>query len=364
MPDKFYFIFNFMFIKNQFCEMYTRIFKKLGDTLNRMPDKIQVSIALVSKKQVEYHGMIRQDGIIEIINNHLAAFEIGSVTKAFTGHILAQLIIEKKVGLNDLAQKHLPFPLLNSPAFTLKHLAQHTAGLPRMPADFDTQSNFDKANPFKNYTEEQLITYLTQNLRVDSQPGETHNYSNLGAGLLSYIISKVEEKPFAAVVAERIFRPLKMYQSSFDISEVKTEMVRGIDEQNDFCAYWDGGILNGCLGIISTAEDLSKFAIMAYDCNDAAATLQATETFPINDLQISNLGWYELHIQPEGLRMQGLNGGTGGYGASLLINRKNECAVILLSNIAPGRYMESIYPLAKELFIELSNDGVIQNTAV
>ena len=82
--------------------------------------------------------MIRQNGHIDQIDNYSSAFEIGSVTKAFTGNVLAQLVIEKKVDLNDTAQKYLPFPLLHSPLFTLKQLAMHTAGLQRMPHDFDT----------------------------------------------------------------------------------------------------------------------------------------------------------------------------------------------------------------------------------
>ncbi len=329
------------------------IFKKIADALNSLPDKTQVSIALVRNKQVSYCGMIRQNGTIDNIDNYSSAFEIGSVTKAFTGNVLAQLIIEKKVHPNDPAQKYLPFPLLNSPSFTLKQLALHTAGVQRMPHDFDTQPNFDMENPFKNYTEHQLIAYLTKNLRLDSQPGEKHLYSNLGAGLLSYIISKIEGKPFAEIVRERIFIPLKMYHSTFDVREVQTEMVRGIDENDNFCCHWDGGVLNGCLGIISTAEDLARFAIMICDANNAAANLQATETFPINQLQSCNLGWYQLHIMPENILMQGLNGGTGGYGASVLANRNSKCAVILLSNISPGRYLELMYPLAKELFISL-----------
>lgn len=334
---------------------YSNGIKKIAAALSKLPDRTQVSIALVRNKQVKYNGMIKQNGNIEKINNHSSAFEIGSVTKAFTGNVLAQLTREKKVDLDDPAQKFLPFPLLNSPTFTLRHLAMHTSGLQRMPHDFDTQSNFDKENPFRNYTEGQLISYLIQDLRLESRPGEKHLYSNLGAGLLSYIISKIEGKSFAKVVDEKIFAPLNMNQSTFDVREVQTEMVRGINEQDKFCSHWDGGILNGCLGIISTAEDLSKFAVMACDPDDEASTLQATETFSISELESCNLGWYELQIVPQNIRMQGLNGGTGGYGASILVNRKANCAIVLLSNISPGRYMELIYPLAKELLIELSD---------
>jgi CubicO group peptidase (beta-lactamase class C family) len=230
----------------------------------------------------------------------------------------------------------------------------HTSGLQKNPHDFEEQSNYDKNDPFRNYTESQLATYFTQNLCLDSPPGDKWLYSNLGYGLLSYIISRIEEKPFAEVVAERIFRPLNMINSTFDVSEVETEIVKGIDEQGNFCTHWDGGILNGCLGIISTAEDLTEFIARISDPSDDAANLQVAEIFAVDHLLRSNLGWGERLILPENIRMLGINGGTGGYGASILANREKNCAVVILSNIWPWRYMERIYPLGKELLIEVS----------
>jgi hypothetical protein len=71
----------------------------------------------------------------------------------------------------------------------------------------------------------------------------------------------------------------------------------------------------------------------------------------------SNLGWGERAIMPENIRMQGINGGTGGYGASILVNREKDCSVVVLSNIWPWHYMEIIYPLGKELLIEASAEN-------
>lgn len=337
--------------------IYSEIIGKIADKIKGLPDKTALSFAVVKNGKADFYGMIKENGDINEIDNKISAFEIGSVTKAFTGNILAQLVVEKKVDLDDPAQYFLPFPLLNNPPITLRHLALHTSGLQRMPHDFESQPNYDKGNPFKNYTEDQLTVYLTQNLRLDSLPGEKHLYSNLGSGLLSYIISKIEGNPFAKVVAERIFGPLKMANSTFDVREVRTEMVKGIDEQGNFCAHWDGGILDGCLGIISTAEDLSRFAIMTSDLSDAAANLQARETFSVDALVKSNLGWGERLILPQNIYMQGLNGGTGGYGASILVNRRKNCSVIVLSNIWPWRYMELVFPQVTALFIEVSKDS-------
>jgi CubicO group peptidase (beta-lactamase class C family) len=335
--------------------IYSKIIDKIANNIKDLPDQTQLSIAVIKKGKAGFYGMVKENGSVRQINNTTSAFEIGSVTKAFTGHILAQLVIEKKVNLDDPIQHFLPFTLLNNPLITLKQLAMHTSGLQRMPHDFETQSNYDEDNPFKNYTERLLTTYFTQNLKMDSLPGEKHLYSNLGFGLLSYIISKIEEIPFAKVVAKRIFEPLKMCHSTFDICEVKTNMVKGIDDKGIFCSHWDGGILDGCLGIISTIEDLSRFAIMAADMSDAAGNLQARETFSVEPQLKSKLGWGERLIMPENIRMQGINGGTGGYGASILLNREMNCSVVVLSNIWPWRYMEIIYPLNKELLIEASS---------
>jgi CubicO group peptidase (beta-lactamase class C family) len=266
------------------------------------------------------------------------------------------MVVDKMVNLDDPAQEYLPFPILNNPPITLRHLAMHTSGLQRMPHDFESQSNYDKDNPFKHYSEEQLATYFTKNLRLDSLPGEKYQYSNLGSGLLSYIFSRIDGKSFAKLVAERIFGPLKMVNSSFDVREIRTDLVKGLDEQGNVCKHWDGGILAGCLGILSTAEDLSRFAIMTCDNSDAAASLQAGESFAVDLLVKSNLGWGERLILPDNIRMQGINGGTGGYGASILVNREKNCSLVILSNIWPLRYMDLIYPVGKEILIEMSKD--------
>ncbi|MFT3825136.1 MAG: serine hydrolase domain-containing protein [Chitinophagaceae bacterium] len=328
----------------------------LKQSVLTFPEQTQVAIAIVRKKAVEYYGFINRNGGSEEIDNRLFAFEIGSVTKAFTGYVLAQLVNEKKVTLDDLAQAYLPFPLLNEPPITLGQLAMHTSGLQRMPHDFETSHNYDEKDPFVNYTEEHLAEYFSHNLRMDSAPGEKYQYSNLGSGLLSYIIARVEGKPFAEVVAERIFRPLKMLHSSFSVHDLKTTIVKGIDDKGSFCEHWDGGILNGCVGIIATVEDMARFTIAICDPENAIANLQSEEYFVVDEAVKTNLGWSERLILPENIRMQGINGGTGGYGASVLVNREFQCGVVLLSNCWPWHYLDRIYPLGKQLLIELSKE--------
>src|SRR3954470_14760696 len=80
-------------------------------------------------------------------------FEIGSISKVFTSTVLAQLVQEGKVRLDDSAQKYLPssvhLPTRSGNAITLGNLAMQNSGLPRMPSNFKPA---DPANPYADYT--------------------------------------------------------------------------------------------------------------------------------------------------------------------------------------------------------------------
>jgi len=88
--------------------IYPKIIGKIADSIKELPDKTELSFAVVKNGKADYYGMIKENGDINEINNNDSAFEIGSVTKAFTGNVLAQLAVEKKVDLDDPAQYFLP----------------------------------------------------------------------------------------------------------------------------------------------------------------------------------------------------------------------------------------------------------------
>src|SRR6185436_2931434 len=84
-------------------------------------------------------------------------FEIGSVTKVFTAITLARMNVEGKLALDDPVQQFLPkdvkLPEKNGHGITLKHLATHSSGLPRLPDNLFKVAK-DKNNPYANYTAE------------------------------------------------------------------------------------------------------------------------------------------------------------------------------------------------------------------
>jgi serine-type D-Ala-D-Ala carboxypeptidase/endopeptidase len=88
-------------------------------------------------------------------------FEIGSVTKVFTSLLLADMVQRSEVALTDPVAKYLPsgvkMPERNGRQITLEDLATHTSGLPRLPSNLHPK---DSANPYADYSVEQLYGYL------------------------------------------------------------------------------------------------------------------------------------------------------------------------------------------------------------
>ena len=76
--------------------------------------------------------------------------KIGSISKVFTGEILAKFVTEGRVSLDDEIRKFIP-SLVNSDAgkITLKELSTHTSGLPRIPNNMNPK---DPKNPYVDYS--------------------------------------------------------------------------------------------------------------------------------------------------------------------------------------------------------------------
>jgi CubicO group peptidase (beta-lactamase class C family) len=325
------------------------IFKEV---IQDLPDQTSIAIATLKNGRISFDGLIKTDGVLLPSKNERAIFEIGSVTKIFAGYILAKWVLEGKVNLHDPISQYLPFNLHGNPPITWAQLALHTAGLPKMPHDIEQYPDYNPANPLMNYDSRRLEHYLSNLLQLDSRPGEVHQYSNLGFGILSYMTSYIERRSFADLVEEHIFKPLGMVNSSFNAKT--TSAIKGIDAAGNTCPHWDGGIMNGCLGILSSAEDLIRFGAIYLDSSNDIVNFQLENTFDVLPGGFhSNLGWGQRTL-PNGIPMLGINGGTAGTGASLLVNRRDHSAIAVLTNIVPEYYMEHIYPLNKQLLISLT----------
>jgi D-alanyl-D-alanine-carboxypeptidase/D-alanyl-D-alanine-endopeptidase len=141
-------------------------------------------------------------------------FEIGSVTKVFTALLLMDMVERGEVALSDPVAMYLPagitVPQRNGRQITLRDLATHRSGLPRLPSNFLPT---DSSNPYADYGVEQLYAFLScyeLPRDIDSQV----EYSNLGFGLLGHALERRAGLDYESLVRARILDPLGMSSST------------------------------------------------------------------------------------------------------------------------------------------------------
>ena len=296
------------------------------------PNQTQISIGIIKNNKVFFYGILCKNNMIIEIKNYNKAFEIGSLSKVFTATLLVHSIQENHVKLEEHIDKYLNFKLNKKTKISFKELANHTSGLPRLPTNLHLNT-VDQLNPYQGYTEEKLKQYLTKEMALSSKTGKEYTYSNLGYGLLGYVLTKVENKTYEELLQNQIFLKYNMQNSTTYRKKVENILVRGRNENGTEVPNWDLSVLVGAGGILSTVEDLTRFITAQFNPNNTELALTRKKTSYINPISDIGLGWHIVH-RKSGATWHQHNGGTGGYTSTILMDTAQKNGVIILSNIS------------------------------
>lgn len=259
-------------------------------------------------------------------------FEIGSVSKVFTGILLADMVEKGIVKLEDPVQEYLPegvsMPVYDGKIITLEHLATHTSGLPRLP---DNLALSDLTNPYAEYSEAQIYEFLN-GYKLIRPPGK-YEYSNFGMGLLGHLLARKAGKSYEQCITDQICKPAGMTDTFIGLDEDrKTRMATPYNTALNQVSVWDFTDLAGCGGIRSNANDMINF-IKANLNNDNSPFTRAVKISHIKRHDINKggvsigLGW---HIIPEiGLCH---DGGTGGFCTWISILPEKQTGIFMMTN--------------------------------
>lgn len=272
---------------------------------------------------------------------HEPVYEIGSVTKVFTGALLARAIRDGLVRPDDPVTRFLPALARNRSLaghpVTLRHLATHTSGLPSLPPSFMAKlfiSRKVRANPYLHFSKDDMVRFLAK-YRFPS--ARRFRYSNLGAGLLGHLLADVYGGDYETVLLNEICRPLGLSDTAIRLSgQQRPRLVPGHDERGKPASGWDFRALEGAGALRSTARDLLAF--LRIHIGGTGHPLEET-------LHDTHRIWHE---EPGGLcvgiawrwdrrsKVYWHNGGTGGYSAFVGFSKANRAGTVVLSNYADG----------------------------
>ena len=318
------------------------------------PNNTQLSLAIMKDGTTKFYGVKRENDTIFTIDNHDGVFEIGSISKVFTATLLADMVVNNQLGLDDNINDYLEWPLKDGVEITFKQLSNHTSGLPRLPSNLLPDS-VDLQNPYKDYDENKLKQYLTKHLVLNQNPGEKSEYSNLGVGLLGFILSEIDSTSYEILLQTKICTKYDMASTTTDRNSIKNKLVRGLDTDGNETPNWDLNVLMGAGGIVSSVTDLSKFAQAQFNDSNQAMALTRKPSFSLETNKSEmGLGWAIIRNQ-HGISFMH-SGGTGGYRSNIVLDVANKNGIIILSNLSAFHKQNmNIDNLGKRLMETLKN---------
>ena len=136
-------------------------------------------------------------------------FRPGSVSKLFTWTSVMQLVEQGKLDLDKDVNTYLDFkiPEAFGQPITLRNIMTHTAGFEESVSELFLQKA-DQQYPIGQYLQKHMPKRIFP-------PGKVVAYSNYATTLAGYIVQRVSGEEFTAYVANHIFKPLKMNNSTF-----------------------------------------------------------------------------------------------------------------------------------------------------
>ncbi|MDO5511877.1 serine hydrolase [Corynebacterium sp.] len=188
-------------------------------------------------------------------------FEIGSVTKTFTAQIMANHIAAGRITEDTTVADIIDAGDSEIADVTLRELADHTSGLPRLPRGFLFSSlitSITAANPYAGISREEVIDdALNASL---SDRGE-QEYSNLGVALLGQLIAIEAGSTWEELVDEQILTPLDMTATyAMTDGAVAESAPRGLTTTGRHAEPWEMGGYLPTGGLRSTSADMARYA--------------------------------------------------------------------------------------------------------
>jgi len=307
--------------------------EKIQTAIRPYPAGTQLAIGWLDGGRESFSGVVVHGDSLRFKDNRDSIFEIGSITKVFTSTILASLVLEGTLDLQDPIWKYLEVAPPDTPSIDLLMLSQHRSGLPRMPSNFLLAALKDMEDPNRHYDEEMLYDYLSGLKELSGQPGEQYAYSNLGAGMLGWIMAGVKGVPYSELVNRYVFSKYGMRRSQGDCGEDQPDLVRGRKPDGSVAKNWDFDVLAGAGSICSTTEDLLRFIRAHLDDLDPALPMTRNTMFEVSEKLDIGMGWHILK-RPDGRRWYWHNGGTGGYTSSMALDPVRKTGIVILSNVS------------------------------
>jgi CubicO group peptidase (beta-lactamase class C family) len=310
--------------------------------LKATPQAVGLSVGVLKDGQIYTfnYGTVTKGKARAATANTL--YPIASITKTFTGVLLAQAALEGKVRLDDDVRKYLDggYPNLEFDGHPIRlfDLLDHRSGLPFfLPDRPETRPDFENnvvplqtriANIEKTYTRKDFYVDLHK-VKLDAIPGEKFKYSNAGAMLTGYILERLYGTSYEALLKKKIFDPLNMRTTTITMRAAQTsKAARGYDEKGNL-APDNPNEIQGAGAIKSSVNDMLKYAKWQMEEVDEAVKLSHQPVLTSGPYA-AGLNWQEM--SSDGRRVLWQEGNIAGFNSFCIVEPELKIGLVIFAN--------------------------------
>ena len=304
------------------------------------------AIGIVKDGDVVYSktfGLADVEASISAYNQ--TVYQLGSVTKTFVGLVLSNLIEKGKISLSDPLSEFFPdsldFPKgPTGEGITVQHIATHSAGFPRYPANLERVD----PEPILGFSKEDLYKGI-ELVKTETGPGTDYHYSNFGYGVLGIAMENATKMSLNELMSTYIFDPLGMKHTVLQLNDkIRKKLATPYLEVDPYkkTQPWQMGSLSGAGNVFSTLDDMNALMLFLLEQNEVNK-IQQQSYLPINDSWSYGLGCFVIASQKQKTKIIYHGGDVDGYASSLTLYPEYDLGFTILTNYGDGEVVGEIF---------------------
>ncbi len=286
-------------------------------------------------------------------NPQTLQYDIGSVSKTVTAHLVLKLACEGRLRLDSSVSEYLDLPRGNYP--TVRELLSHTAGYGHLtPAEITVPAllrhGYARRNIYESCTKQTVLKCLARRRRRRRSYG--YSYSDFPYAVLAVVAEAVSDRAFSDLITELVSEDFGMKNTVISAPADKRLPKSALGTHTvDFWRWRDDNPYIASGGLVSTVEDMLAYIGAQIECCEPYIT-NAHEPCPATVSPKRNLvcclGWHTYKKSNQLWHV----GGVGTFRSSVIINKSRKIGVIVLGN-SKGVASANVHYLAKMLYSEM-----------
>lgn len=251
-------------------------------------------------------------------------FQLASLTKAFTGLAIMDLVKQGRLSLDDKVAVYLPWfhvTYNGQPVdLTIKELLEQSSGFP--------SDDFMQLPPSTNRKALQEGIKDLNGFHLSAKPGTTFIYSNINYDILGLILEKITGEPYAKWMKQRVFSPLRLNDTTVKTTTASDHLTKGYKVAFFSAREYDrpaNNKLAPAAAIISDSHDMEKWMRLNLD-------IEQSKGFPFIDQSSGNpyhyfAGWMF------GTDQRYHSGHLENNSSYILLNPKENTGIVVMANL-------------------------------